>query len=125
MENKRARSVNFTKNEVRELLEIVSKYSHILENKKTDAVVNSQKEDAWKAVTDTFNATSSVMVRSVKTIRMKYDSLKKAARRASASYVILVLMTSPSISAPTEPHYIVFIRAGLSIVVQSGGVVIG
>jgi Myb/SANT-like DNA-binding domain len=37
------RSVNFTKEESFRLMDLVSKYAHILENKKTDAVTWQEK----------------------------------------------------------------------------------
>jgi len=47
-EVKRCRNVNFNKREEELLVELVTTHKHVLENKKTDAVVWKEKEACWK-----------------------------------------------------------------------------
>ena len=56
MDSKRAG--NFTAGERAHLVELVQKYMHIIENKKSDAVTVTQKTDAWQQVMIDFNAVS-------------------------------------------------------------------
>jgi hypothetical protein len=46
-EKKRARAPNFSPDEKVALLNLIKKYSHIIENKKTDAVTWQDKSKAW------------------------------------------------------------------------------
>jgi hypothetical protein len=46
-EKKRARTPNFLPDEKVALLNLIKKYSHIIENKKTDAVTWQDKSKAW------------------------------------------------------------------------------
>jgi hypothetical protein len=47
VEKKRARTPNFSPDEKVALLNLIKKYSHIIENKKTDAVTWQDKSKAW------------------------------------------------------------------------------
>lgn len=79
---KRERATNFDISEVRLLTELVTKYRSVLENKKTDTVSNKEKEGAWNKIATAFNATSSeAVVRTAKTLKIKYESLKKSTRK--------------------------------------------
>jgi len=49
---------NFTAGERAHLVELVQKYMHITENKKSDAMTVRQETDAWQQVTIDFNAVS-------------------------------------------------------------------
>lgn len=79
--NKRVRASNFNKEEVRLLTELVTKHRSIIENKKTDAVTNKEKEAAWEKIARMFNASSGVASRNAKTLKLKYESLKKEAKK--------------------------------------------
>lgn len=81
---KRQRAANFTQAEVRILTEIVAKYKHILENKKTDTVTNREKEASWEKVAKLFNSSSGGTARSVSTLKLKYEGVKKALKKKVA-----------------------------------------
>ncbi|PZC78030.1 hypothetical protein B5X24_HaOG202702 [Helicoverpa armigera] len=82
MDKKRERASNFDKAETRLLTELVTKYKYIIENKKTDAVTNKDKEAAWGRIASSFNATTSgTTTRSSKTLKLKYEGIKKATKK--------------------------------------------
>lgn len=53
---KRERATNFSKEEIRKLVEISIIYKTILENKKTDAVTWKEKENTWNEISRQFNS---------------------------------------------------------------------
>ncbi|XP_017468243.1 PREDICTED: myb/SANT-like DNA-binding domain-containing protein 4 isoform X2 [Rhagoletis zephyria] len=81
---KRQRSANFTQIEVGMLIELVGKYKHILENKKTDAVSNKEKEASWEKVSNLFNASSGTTSRTASTLKLKYEGMKKSLKKKVA-----------------------------------------
>ncbi|XP_075983753.1 uncharacterized protein LOC142981615 isoform X1 [Anticarsia gemmatalis] len=81
---KRKRSSNFTNAEIQLLLSLVEKFKLSVENKKTDAVSNKEKESAWLKIGILFNScTVATSIRSWKTLKLKYESLKKQIRKKS------------------------------------------
>lgn len=79
---KRERASNFDKTEIRLLTELVTKYRSVVENKKTDAVTNKEKDAAWSTIASTFNAaTSGPTERTPKTLKLKYEGLKKSTKK--------------------------------------------
>ena len=77
MDDKEKRGANFTKTEIDSLIDITLKYKNIVENKITDAATWKDKNEVWMKISKEFNAASGNFPRSVKTIRAKYDSIKK------------------------------------------------
>lgn len=77
---------NFSSSETELLTHIVRRYSHVLENKKTDVVSNKLKEETWCKVADDFNSTSGVYVRNAQTLRAKYENIKKNLKRKYGDY---------------------------------------
>lgn len=88
MENiaKRERSTNFNKSEVRLLTELVAKHRSIIENKQTDAVTNKEKEAAWNKISLLFNAATGFTARSTKSLKLKYESVKKETKKTMAKH---------------------------------------
>lgn len=80
--NKRAS--NFTIPEEDQLLCILKKYSGIIECKRSDAVMNSDKLEVWKKVENEFNSKIINEYRSVKCLKSKYENLKKQTKRKYA-----------------------------------------
>ncbi|CAH1108457.1 unnamed protein product [Psylliodes chrysocephalus] len=76
MENKRKRSSYFTNNNKLILINIVAKYKHIIENKKTDAVTSSEKME--------FNRLGTSCPREVECLKRCYDNRKKLLRKSVA-----------------------------------------
>jgi len=81
---KEKRGANFTKTEIDLLIDIMLKYKHIIENKRTDATTWKDKNEAWEKISSEFNAASGNFPRSTKTIRSKYDTIKKNIRKKCA-----------------------------------------
>jgi len=78
---KEKRRANFTraylKAEMDLLIDIVLKYKHIIENKRIDATTWKDKNEAWEKISSEFNAASKNFPRFTKTIRSKYDTIRK------------------------------------------------
>ncbi|XP_012269632.2 fibrinogen silencer-binding protein-like isoform X1 [Athalia rosae] len=79
--DKEKRGANFTKTEIDLLIDVILKYKHIVENKKTDATTWKDKNAAWEKISEEFNAVSGNFPRSTKRIRAKYDTVKKGIRQ--------------------------------------------
>ncbi|XP_018577299.1 myb/SANT-like DNA-binding domain-containing protein 3 [Anoplophora glabripennis] len=83
-DNKKKRSANFTNNDKALLINIVSKFKHIVENKKTDAVTSREKTEAWKNITQQYNSSGPSCPRDVECLKRCYDNRKKLLRKSVA-----------------------------------------
>lgn len=82
MEKKpRLRAPNFTSGDHLLLCEIVDKYKHVIENKKTDGANLIQKQKAWLEVEQQFNSTTSGCSRTLDSLQQNYKNLKKKAKK--------------------------------------------
>ncbi|KAI4466564.1 apontic [Holotrichia oblita] len=84
MENKK-RAANFSTKEECILVSLVKKYKHILENKKTDTVSNKKKIETWNNLANDFNSTCGEVLRDGKTLKSKYENLKKRTKEKFAA----------------------------------------
>lgn len=85
MEGEKKRAPNFSLREKTVLLNILHKFKHIIENKKTNSQFWREKDAAWQKVTDMFNAqTPEKYPRSKDALRKFYDNLKKNVRKEVA-----------------------------------------
>ncbi|CAG9773270.1 unnamed protein product [Ceutorhynchus assimilis] len=75
------RSVNFTPMEETFLAYFVKKHKGILENKKTDAVTNADKNKCWVMLEKEFNAESGASYRSAQILKKKYENMKKQTKK--------------------------------------------
>ncbi|XP_060858792.1 uncharacterized protein LOC132936123 [Metopolophium dirhodum] len=82
---KRSRNVNFNSREEELLVELVTTHKHVLEDKKTDAVMWKEKEACWTKLASEFNSQSLLVPRTVQQLQLKYKNLKKVVRIKSAS----------------------------------------
>lgn len=82
---KRDRSANFSLYERDILVSLVQKYQTVLENKQSDASTWKMKEAAWKNIENDFNARSGGIFRSLKTLKVKYEGLKRTVRKKAAA----------------------------------------
>lgn len=78
--NTKKRGTNFSNTEKDLLLEIIIKYKHIIENKKTDAVTAKDKGKCWDEITRKFNSESSTYRDSI-TLKNCWDNMKKRTRK--------------------------------------------
>lgn len=83
--DKRQRGANFTPKEKILLFDLIYKYKSIVENKKTDNVSCTNKNECWKKISEQFNAASpSMLTRSVESLRKFYENKKKEVRKQIA-----------------------------------------
>ncbi|XP_031339101.1 myb/SANT-like DNA-binding domain-containing protein 3 [Photinus pyralis] len=94
MSKEKIRVANFSSAEKLLLLTIISeKYSKILEDKKTDRMSVSQKEQAWSQIEIDFNASSTTTFRNASCLKKCYENRKKELRKTVASHKRDVLLT--------------------------------
>ncbi|XP_047018958.1 uncharacterized protein LOC124644830 isoform X1 [Helicoverpa zea] len=105
MTSKRERSVNFSREEVELLTSLVAQHKSILENKKSDAVTWNEKEQCWKTLEALFNSKSGTNYRSAKTLKAKYEGIKRNTRKKSALIRAETYRTGggPSAAPPLTP----------------------
>lgn len=84
-ENKRKRSSNFTSNDKCILINIVAKYKHVIENKKTDSVTAKEKCDYWEKISVEFNSSGPSCPRDTECLKRCYENRKKLLRKLVAS----------------------------------------
>lgn len=70
---KEGRSVNFSTKEMLILVEIVKKYKHIVECKKTDGTTWREKDECWSKITDELNFRCAETFRKKKSVKTKYE----------------------------------------------------
>lgn len=68
------------KNEVYLLVDLIQSQP-ILTSKETNATANKLKEEAWVSLTADFNAKCGSIPRRKEQLKLKWDNLKKAARK--------------------------------------------
>lgn len=82
---KRDRSANFSLHERDILVSLIQKHKSVLENKQSDASTWKMKEAAWEDIQKEFNALSGGTFRTTKTLKVKYEGLKRLVRKKSAA----------------------------------------
>lgn len=83
---KKDRSANFTPSEVDVLACLVIKHAKVIESKKTDATTWREKEGEWEKLAQEFNSRNSNCPRPVKSLRTKYDMIKKDIKKKFAAH---------------------------------------
>lgn len=73
-----------SKDEVSLLVDLIQN-NPILTSKETNASTNKLKEACWASLTDTFNSKSGQIPRHREQLKLKWDNLKKAARKRAAN----------------------------------------
>lgn len=77
------RSSNFTTAEENDLLNVVSKFKHIVECKKTDSLSNTEKNTIWVTIAKVYNA-SATTARTAAALKTKYKNMKKRSKQKFA-----------------------------------------
>lgn len=91
---KRSRSSNYSLEEKNLLMMLVNKYKIIIENKKTDAVTNSEKEKAWGKIAEEFNSVSpGNAYRDQNSLKKMFLNMKTAIRKEVADEKIELFKT--------------------------------
>ncbi|PSN40997.1 hypothetical protein C0J52_16059, partial [Blattella germanica] len=80
------RCPNFTNKEVELLVNLVQKYSYIIECKSTDSITWKEKEEVWEKLSLEFNSCSGGggAFRSAKNLNVKYNNIKKSRKKKFA-----------------------------------------
>ncbi|XP_034947850.1 uncharacterized protein [Chelonus insularis] len=65
------------------LIDLVKQHSKVVENKRTDAVGNLEKDEAWSVITETFNK-KVVFKRNTASLRNCWQHIKQCARKNAA-----------------------------------------
>lgn len=86
---KRDRSSNFTENDKELLLSIVPEYFSAIENKKTDGATVKEKNKAWEAVAEMFNAASTNDHRTWQQLKNSYNNIKRKLKKENADEKVI------------------------------------
>lgn len=79
----RSRAENFTTEEKDLLVELVTKYKEVIENKRTDAVSQKQKKRAYQMLSNEYNS-QSTRPRTAASLKVCWENIKKRSRKAQA-----------------------------------------
>lgn len=71
-----------SKDEVAYFVDLIQNYT-VLTSKETNAATNKLKEDAWVTLTAAFNAKCGSIPKHKDQLKLKWDNLKKGARKRS------------------------------------------
>ncbi|KAL0860480.1 hypothetical protein ABMA27_009860 [Loxostege sticticalis] len=96
------KGVPLAKNEVALLIDLVEA-NKVIMSKATNASNNKLKEAAWCKVTKKFNASVSSVPRSTNQLKLKWDNLKKSARKRSRMSLIETGGGKPDFIPPDDP----------------------
>lgn len=103
---KRIRTSNFSQQEKTLVINLVAKYKHIIENKKTDAVSNDDKKQTWEKITREFNSVAPANIRrTTSMLKRFYDNKKKELRKKVADQKLQLRKTGggPPLDDNKEP----------------------
>ncbi|XP_031327764.1 uncharacterized protein LOC116169288 isoform X1 [Photinus pyralis] len=81
---KKERSANFSPTEIDLLVKLVSQHAKVIECKKTDAATWKDKENEWEQLALEYNSANSTCPRNVKSLKTKYECLKKDIKKKVA-----------------------------------------
>ncbi|XP_023946613.1 myb/SANT-like DNA-binding domain-containing protein 4 [Bicyclus anynana] len=81
------RSRNFKDNEIKFLVNQVSKYKHILLNKCTNTSINKAKDAAWENICKEMNNQGFEIKRTVDNLKTKWLNLKREAKKVSKNLI--------------------------------------
>ncbi|KAJ8950543.1 hypothetical protein NQ314_007852 [Rhamnusium bicolor] len=96
--SKRIRTANYSLEEKNVLLQLVQKYKNIIENKKTDASSNAEKESIWRKIYAEFNSVAPNNIeRDVTSLKKAYLNMKKTVRKEIAEERLSILKTGAEV----------------------------
>lgn len=89
---KRKRGKNFTELEIRFLVDVAIRHIAIIENKKTDSVTWSEKENSWQTISKQFTALAGTE-RSAAVLKTKYEAIKHGIKRKLTNNKLQIFKT--------------------------------
>ncbi|KAJ4432500.1 hypothetical protein ANN_21120, partial [Periplaneta americana] len=101
MEKRRNGGKNFSEREKMLLLDIITEYKDVIENKTTDAVTNTLKHECWGKICHKFNAQQDSDIRNSEQLRNLYDCLKRRARKERSTEKVEIYKTGGGSVAST------------------------
>lgn len=81
--NKKQRTTNFKPNEEEILVSLVKKYENVVESRKSDSIMNSEKWKTWEKIAYEFNGILGEN-KSASCLRTKFNNMKKQAKKKFA-----------------------------------------
>ncbi|XP_072939529.1 uncharacterized protein [Epargyreus clarus] len=90
-----------SKQEIKTLLKLIEA-NKVITTRGTNAHLNKLKNAAWKKLTRTFNTTIAITPRTPQQLRLKWENLKKNARRRSARIMMNGLQITPEYIPPDD-----------------------
>ncbi|XP_049704722.2 uncharacterized protein LOC110379537 isoform X1 [Helicoverpa armigera] len=81
---KRVRRANYTAEERTLLAELVTKYKHIIEDKRIGGIYIRKKKEAWGVIKNKFNSNCTTGPREVEHLKALYDNMKQKSRKTVA-----------------------------------------
>lgn len=100
---KRSRSENFSPEEAMLLVDICIKHANVIENKNSDAITNKDKAKEWEIISEQFNAEGlKNTYRDAKTLRLKYDCIKRDIKTKKAKNKAEVYKTGGGVPKAQE-----------------------
>ncbi|XP_072380988.1 uncharacterized protein [Diabrotica undecimpunctata] len=100
MDKKRERSKNYLEEEKENLISIIEKYKHVIENKKTDSVWSKQKNAAWEKIATEYNSISKTGIRNGIQLKLLYEGLKKRVKKLKADDKVQTYITGGGMKVP-------------------------
>lgn len=91
-----SKKIVYTEEERKLLTRLVTKYTNVLENKKTDATSLNAKARTWDKVMNEYNSQFGIRPRDVKQLKKLWDNQKTRWRTAKAKQVRDVFATGKS-----------------------------
>ncbi|KAJ4425558.1 hypothetical protein ANN_27753 [Periplaneta americana] len=98
---KRTRSSNFTNKEKAIFVDVLPDYLNVIENKKTDGISVRHKECAWEKLANEYNSHPEVTKRTVKQLKVFYDSFKRQSKKNYVNEKVALYQTGGGL--PTVP----------------------
>ncbi|XP_044754192.1 uncharacterized protein LOC123313387 [Coccinella septempunctata] len=84
MNSSTLKSKPMTKEEAMRLVELVAA-DGVITSRATNATNNKMKEESWRRLTESFNSSVSIVPRCAQQLRLKWENLKKSARKRAAN----------------------------------------
>ncbi|XP_047033609.1 uncharacterized protein LOC124640053 isoform X3 [Helicoverpa zea] len=81
---KRVRRANYTAEERTLLAELVTKYKHIIEDKRIGGIYIRKKKEAWGVIKNKYNSNCTTGAREVEHLKALYDNMKQKSRKTVA-----------------------------------------
>lgn len=82
---KRERGRNYTEMEKINLLDVMSNFMHIIENKKTDDNNARLKKETWDLIANKYNAIQQTGLRSGGQLKLLYENIKQKTKKDYAN----------------------------------------